>query len=329
MAQVAPNSFDRMRIARSTCIRDESSQMLALAYHLEAEALGRRRRRMRRRADDVGAAVGVEQFGDRNDAARVLFARLETREQVGEGIALRGWSIGGTSLAQRRRGVAQQGGGGAQKGDAIRIERSLSELEWLRDQLGARHHLGQWDDILDPRDAAEGANATQHVHGGVPIVRPRGEELETRGDVRRFGGEESAARRCLCRRRGARRRGGGDPSELSDPRGGALVITSRPGANGANENLQIVDRRHQRPGQRRGPLYAPLAQCPPDALEGAGQLGEGDQLGHRRAAAQSAGVAGYGFGIGSSSSRARARQNAVELLDVFARLENEEIEESG
>src|SRR5690242_9224447 len=102
--------------------------MLALAHHLEAESLGRSRRRMRRRTDDVRSAVGVEQLCDRNDARSFLLPRLESAEGVDEGVALGRRRIGSSPVAKCCCRASQQSGGGAEKSNAICVERAFSEL---------------------------------------------------------------------------------------------------------------------------------------------------------------------------------------------------------
>ena len=87
---------------------------------------------------------------------------------------------------QRRRG--------SEESDSIGVERALAQLERFGDELRARHDVRERRHVLDPGDAAQGAHTTKDVHGSVAIVRPRGEKLETGGDVRGFRGEESATR---------------------------------------------------------------------------------------------------------------------------------------
>ena len=168
------------------------------------------------------------------------------------------------------------------------------------------------------------------VHAGRPELPVHGIDPRIGALVEVRDSPPGAARSCrLRRRRCTRRRRGRDACELGGARRRTLVISYRPCANGSNQNLQIVDRGHERAREGRGPGNASIPQSPSHTLERRRELGEWRQLGHRRAAAQSAGIAHDGFGIRPRPRSARAHQNPVELLDVLARFENEEVEESG
>ena len=192
--------------------------------------------------------------------------------------------------------------------------------------LGRLEHVSEGGVVLHARDAAEGPDPAEDVASRVAIVGARGQELEPRADVGRLGGEiavVSGDRRVGDRRGGA---SGDEAGELVDPRTGTSVVGGAPGAHVPKQELAVVHRGHEDPAQLGVPREAALAQRPADPFYSRRHLRERGQLGHRRAAAQGACGALQGFRI--QLAGAASQELGVELLDVVAGFENEEVEES-
>jgi hypothetical protein len=92
------------------------------------------------------------------------------------------------------------------------------------------------------------------------------------------------------------------------------------------QNLQIVDRGDEGASQRGFPTEGAVLQHAADALERGGDLGERTQLCHRRGAAQGARRPLERGAV--RPRRAGAEQETVQLLDVLARFQDEELEKT-
>ena len=327
LAQGAADAVAREVVAHTTRIGHEPAEMLPLAHDLEAEPLGGRCGRVRRRLHDGGSAVIVEQLGDRDHALLfrlLLLHRVERGGETGElgtrGIERATDAHGGRDAAQHRRG-------GTEHGEALGADLRLAALERMRRVFRGLQDVGERGVILHAGDAAHGAYAPQHVGGGVAVGRTSGEQFGAGTDVRDFRREEAAVGRrgpaARCRRRGAI---GGIARQLVDPRARARVVGRTPGADVPQKQLAVVHRGDERAGERRLPAGRPPSQSATDTLDAGRHLGERGQLGHRRAAAKGTSDALERFGVGRSG--VGREQQRIELLDVLAGFENEEVEKA-
>ncbi len=114
--------------------------------------------------------------------------------------------------------------------------------------------------------------------------------------------------------------------ELGRPRPSPRIFRRRPRPHGVQEDLEVVDRGDEGAAQRRFPAEGAILQHTADTLERRGDFGEWTELGHRRGAAQ--GARGPLERGAVRPRRAGAEQETVQLLDVFARFQDEEFEKT-
>ena len=116
-------------------------------------------------------------------------------------------------------------------------------------------------------------------------------------------------------------------TELGDASHRPLVLGGRPRARRADQDLQVVHGRRQRALNRGVPGDRALSQRTPHGFDRGRELGERRQLCHRRAAPKCARDFLERLGVGTGGRR--AQQQSVDLLDVLAGFQDEEVEERG
>ena len=302
--------------------------MLALAHDLEAEPLGGRGRRVRRGLDDGGAAVIVEELGDRDDALLLrllLLHRVERRGETGELGARR---IERVADAHGGGDAAQHGRGGAEHGEALGADLGLAALEWMRGVFGGLEHVGERRMILHAGDAAHGAHAPQHVGGGVAVGGARRQQLGAGADVRRLPSRGSRRRtaRAGCRPPAWRRdRGRSAPARRS----ARASARRRPDSRRERSAAGACSRPRPRRAHRRAPgshrVVPPRKRRDRHARSPAAISANAVSLAivalPRRARATRCSARRRAPGVGREQQR-------IELLDVLARFEDEEVEKA-
>ena len=304
----------------------EPAQVLALAHDLQPEPLRGRRRWIGRGVHDGRTAVLVEEVRDRHhalDPGIPLLHRIERRRKPHE---VHTAGIDDGSGTQRRGHASDQRRGGIQHRDPLRTEYLFAELQGVSSLLGSLQHVGEVRVVLHARDAAQGTHAAEHITGRVAIGRAGGEQLQPRADVRGFGGEVAVVpgRGGAGDRRGEPRRGMTD--QLVDPRAGTHLVGIAPRAHVAQQQLAIIDAGNEDSANLCIPWQGALAERAADTLHAGRHRRECRKLRHRRTAAQRARRALERLAV-DGAGRA-GEEVRVELLDVIARFENEEVEKS-
>ncbi len=185
--------------------------------------------------------------------------------------------------------------------------------------------LGEGRIVADRRDTPQTAEPPQRFREEVRVAGAGDGGREGRGDVGGAAHHEEGARRGGDRggrgRAGRRRH---EAEQLRGARAGALLLGLAPAAGAAHQDAEVVHRRREGAAKGGGPRERPLAERAPGPFRGRGERRDARQLGHGGGAAE--GACGTRERLGVRPRRAGGAEQGVELLDVLAGFQNEEVE---
>ncbi len=326
-AQRAPQACARVLtldvVAGAACFIDHAMQVLAQAHYFHAEPLRRRRGWVGRLAHDVRTGIVEEVVGDGLDAIRARLVGRNGIQRRQKGAVLRRLGVHRPAGGDRCGDGAQQIRGRTQDDHVVRGQLGFAQFERAHGRFRRLRGFGEC------RDLAHSGHATQRTHplqrGGrrIPIAGPGGQQFKATGEMGCLGAEVRRGGR-RCGRCGACRRRSDILRQLTDALHGQLIFVRGPRAGRADEDLQVVDGGSERALERGIEREGASLEGPPQCLDGGRELHEHADLGHLGAAPQGACRALEGVGLQGGGSR--AQQNPVELLDVLAGFQREEVE---
>ena len=320
IAQVPPESVAGGGVGRSTTVVHEAPQVFCLAHHFEPESFGGSGGWMRSGLDAVG--VTREQRGDRDHVLLVHRARVERGGGVAELAECDAVRWGRTAISHRVASFEQDACGGPEEPSALRRGGLMAEFNRLGCGVDGVHDLGQRREIIQRGHTAQGAHLVHHLgemdkaDGVLGVLQKPRRGLRRGGREVLGGGADGSGAWAL----------GGDSLEFGHPLRRARILRGSPRANGAQQDLDVVNRRDCDAADLGVPRQVAIADPAGEPLESLGDVRDARNLGHCRATAESAEGAAKGDRIWGT--RGRARHERVEFVDVLSGFEDEEINQT-